>query len=121
MNVSKYSGFEYENIQRRAQHDNHKVKVDNNISNRHWYFLLTLRGTIGKAICSCGNRERDEMLDEERHLSCFPASIDAFKEDKGTSLWRTCAAIGGDHGHGVPMKRYQYQLARLRRGKDFVG
>jgi hypothetical protein len=43
------------------------------------------------------------MLDEERHLSCFPASIDAFKEDKGTSLWRSCAAIGGDHGDGVPM------------------
>ncbi len=41
------------------------------------------------------------MFDEKRNLRRFAASIDAFKEDEGASLWSTrCAAVGGDHGGG---------------------
>ncbi len=40
------------------------------------------------------------MLDEKRNLRRFAASVNAFKEDEGASLWSRCAAVGGDHGDG---------------------
>lgn len=40
------------------------------------------------------------MFDKKRNLRRFATSIDSFKEDKGASLWRRCAAVGDDHGDG---------------------